>query len=210
MRQKIEVTSVTGQKIQLLHPSEKQFYEEAQAKYLAEYTFTHENDKRQVDRLLMLEVQCQRYQWYTLAGIDYEATLLSSREESEYRKAIKEISAQITELQKELGVTKAEREKATQQADSVGAYITNLLQRAKEFGVMREEQSDRALELMNELIAMVGAYKRSNENERRKLGIENAEAILDWITEYLEPAYNEIDEHFRNKPDGQRYWVRTI
>lgn len=204
---KIEVTSVTGQRIELLHESERRFYEEAKDKYLTEYTFTHENDKRTVDRLLMLEVQCQRYQWYTLAGITYDRGLLTSKEETDYRRAIKELSAQISEIQKELGVTKAERERSTQ-VDSVGTYITELQQRAKEFGVMREKQMDRAIELMNELIAMVGAFSRSNEHERRKLGIESADVIVDWITEYMEPAFNEIDEAFRS--GQQRYWIRSI
>lgn len=209
VRNKIEVTSVTGQKIQLLHRSEKDYYETAKAKYLSEYTFTQANDMRMVDRLLNLEVQCQRYQWYTLAGIDYDANLLTSREEAEYRKAIKEISAQVTELQKELGVTKAEREKATQ-VDSAGTYITGLLQRAKEFGLMREQQLDKALELVNELFAMAGAYKRSNENERRKLGIENGDVIVDWVCDYMQPAYDEIDQYFRNREGGQRYWIRDV
>lgn len=208
-RPTIKVESVTGQSIQLLHQSEKDYYEQARTKYLSEYTFTHANDLRMVDRLLMLEVQCQRYQWYTLAGIDYEANILTTKEESEYRRAIKEIQAQIQALQKELGVTKAEREAATQ-VDSVGTYITELLQRAKDFGVMREQQLDRGIELVQELFAMAGAYKRSNENERRKIGLENPETIIDWIVEVMEPAYGEIDHHFKNREDGQRYWIRRV
>lgn len=209
----IEVTSVTGQKIRLLHQSEKTYYEEAKKKYLAEYTFTQANDMRLVDRLLNLEVQCQRYQWYTLAGIDYDANLIVAKEESDYRRAIKELNQQILDVQKELGVTKAERERATDK-DSVGAYITELLQRAKEFGLMREKQLDRGLELVNELFAMTGAYKRSNENERRKLGLEDPETIIDWVIEVMQPSYNEIDDHFKQGDgtpgSGQKYWIRTI
>lgn len=207
---KIEVTSVTGQKIQLLHKSEKDYYEQAKAKYLDEYTFTHANDLRTVDRLLNLEVQCQRYQWYTLAGIDYDAALIDPKQETEYRRAIKDMQTQIAELQKSLGVTKAEREASTQQADSVGAYITELLQRAKDFGVMRETQLDKALELANQLFAMAGAYKRSNENERRKIGLENPETIIDWITDVMQPEYEQVDHHFKNNEDGQKYWVRRL
>ncbi|KRB80136.1 hypothetical protein ASE01_01140 [Nocardioides sp. Root190] len=205
---KIEVTSVTGQKIQFLHKSEKDYYEQAKQKYLDECSFTHANDLRTVDRLLNLEVQCQRYQWYTLAGIHYDATLIEPKAEVEYRRAIKDMQTQIAELQKSLGVTKAEREASTQRADSVGAYITELVQRAKDFGVMRE--TDKAMELANQLFAMAGAYKRSNENERRKIGLENPETIVDWITDVMQPEYEEIDHHFKKNEDGQKYWIRRL
>ena len=138
------VTTVTGQTVRLLHQREKDFYEEARDKYLSEYQFTHSNDWSTLDRLLNLEVQTFRYQWYTLAGLDYDGTLLLPKEESDYRRAIKDMQAQISEIQKDLGVSKAERERRTTH-DDVGTYITTLLQRAKEFGVMREKQADKSL-----------------------------------------------------------------
>lgn len=205
----IEVENTTGQKIQLLHERERDFYEAAKDKYLADYKFTHANDYRTLDRLLSLEVQCFRYQWFTLADIDYEANLLLPKEATEYRRAIKEIQSQIADCQKDLGVTKAERERASS-VDDVGSYVTELLQRAKEFGVNRETQLDKALTLTQELFSMVGSYRRSNEQERRKLGIENAEQILDWVQEYMEPEFNLVDEHFRNREDGQKYWIRRM
>ena len=202
-----EVENTTGQKIQLLHKREKDFYEEARDKYKAEYTFTNANDWRTLDRLLNLEVTMFRYQWYTLAGIDYDGVLLDSKDEAAYRQALKDLQAQIAACQKDLGVTKAEREKSMQ-VDNAGTYITELLQRAREFGVNREKQLDKALELMNELISVVGAFKRSNENERRKLGFENADTIIDWIQDYIQPEYEAVDLHFQEH--HQRYWVRKV
>lgn len=204
------VTSVTGQTVRLLHDRERVFYEEARDRYLADYSFTLANDSRTLDRLLSLEVTSFRYQWYTLAGLDYDGTLLIAKEESDYRRAIKEIQVQISDIQKDLGVSKAERDKAST-ADSVGSYITELLQRAKQFGLMRNQQADRSLELTHELFSMVGAFLRSNENERRKLGIETPDVILEWIWDHMRPEFEEIDRAFRQDgPDAQKVWVRSL
>lgn len=204
------VTTATGQVIQLLHQREKDYYEEARDKYTADYQFTHANDFRTLDRLLNLEVVSFRYQWFTLAGIDYDGTLLLPKEETEYRRAIKDMQGQISDIQKDLGVSKAERERRTTH-DDVGTYITELLQRAKQFGLMRNQQMDRSLELTHELLAMVGAFLRSNENERRKLGIESPDVILAWIWDHMRPEFEAIDQKFKNDgPDAQKYWIRSV
>lgn len=205
-RARHKVRTVTGQEIELLHQRERDFYEEARDKYLSEFSFTLSTDLRSLDRLLLLETQMYRNQWYLAAGMDYDAVDLDPKEEVALQRNVKECVNQIGEIQKDLGLTKAQRDKES--SDSVGAYLNKLKIAAKEHGVKREKELGKALELTHELFALVGAYQRSNENERRKLGYESADDILTWISEYMAPEFNAIDEHF--KTQQQRFWVRGL
>lgn len=205
-RTREKVQSLDGQEIQLLHVNEKKLYEGAQQRYLKDYTFTAANDLREIDRLVLLEVQMYRAQWYLAAGEDYDAVTLEAKEEVELRRSMKDLSAQIVELQRNLGLTKAQRDK--QDVDSVGGYITQLKQAAKAHGVRREKQLGKSIELLKQLLALTGAYSRSDENERRKIGVENADQIIEWIEEYLRPEFDAVDEYFRH--NEQRFWVRNL
>lgn len=203
---RFKVKSLVGQEIQLLAKMEKVYYEEARDKYLSEFTFTLASDLRHLDRLLLLEVQMYRAQLWLSAGCDYQYVDLEPAEEIACRRTVKECATQIQEIQKDLGLTKAIRDKDA--ADSVGAYITKLKLAAKQHGVKRERELGRALELTHELFALCGAYQRSNENERRKLGFESADDIIAWVTDYMAPEFNAIDEYFRTHE--QRFWVRSL
>jgi hypothetical protein len=55
---------------------------------------------------------------------------------------------------------------------------------------------------------MVGSYRRSTDNERKKLGIENADQILEWIDTHMRAEYDEVDEYFREHE--QKAWVGTL
>ena len=191
-----EVTTVTGQTIKLLHRREKELYELARDKYSEEYEFTLANDFRMLDRLLLLEVEFSRYQWFTSAQMDYEGTDLLAKELSEYRSALKDIGKEIREIQNDLGVTKAQRDKAG--VNDVGEYLQQLRLAAKAHGIKREKELGKAIELCKELFALVGAFQRSNENERRKLGFESSQDVVDWVESYMVPEFNAIDEYFRN------------
>lgn len=201
-----KVKNLTGQEIQLLSAVERSYYQEARDKYLAEFKFTIHSDLRSLDRLLLLEVQMYRAQWYLAAGCDYEGVDLDPAEETALRRTVKEATAQIQEIQKDLGLIKSLRDKEA--ADSVGAYIQKLKLAAKAHGVKREKELGKALELTHELFALCGAYQRSNENERRKLGFESADDIVEWVMTYMREEFLAVDEHFRTHE--QRFFVRDL
>lgn len=201
-----KVKTLSGGEISLLHKNEQKFFEEAREKYLSEYTFTQANDLRTLDRLLLLEVQMYRAQWYLAAGMDYDGVDLDVKEEIELRRTVKDVGAQINEIQSGLGLTKSQRDK--QSHDSVGAYITTLKNAAKLHGIKREKELGKAIELTKELFAICGRYARSNEEERRKAGIENADVIVSWVLEYMKPEYDAIDIYFREH--HQKFWVRDL
>lgn len=205
-RARHKVATVTGQEIELLHLREKKFYETARDKYLSEFSFTIASDLRALDRLLLLETQMHRAQWYLAAGMDYDLCELDAKEEVALNRQVKEISAQIGEIQKDLGLTKAQRDKDSH--ESVGAYLKDLKIRAKEHGVKREKELGRALELCHELFGLAGAYQRANEHERKKLGFDSPDDLISWITDYMQPEFKAVDDHFREHQ--QKFWVRKL
>lgn len=205
-RSRFKVTTVTGSEIELLHSREKRFYEEARDRYLVDFKFTLASDDRALDRLLLLETQMYRCQWQLSAGMDYDGVDLEASEETALRRAMKELGLQIAEAQKDLGLTKAQRDKA--QEDSVGAYIQRIKLGAKEHGIKREREVARAIELSKELFALCGAYLRSNDHERAKLGFEKPEDVIDWVMEYMRPEFDAIDAKYR--AGQQKFWVRDL
>lgn len=199
------VYSLTGQVLDLLSDEEKNYYEEAQRKYTSENSFKDASDLRALERLIMFEVLIFRYQGYLASGTGPDGPLVVS-EEANYHKQLKELAITVGNLQKELGLLKTQRDK--ERFDTIGAYINDLLVRAEEFGVNRENMLDKAMELTMELFAKVGAFKRANDKERHIMGMDNADVIVDWIHDYMEPEFNKVDEHFQNTQ--QKYWVRKL
>jgi hypothetical protein len=200
------VKTVAGSEIELLHQREVAFYEAARDRYLSDFKFGLASDLRSLDRLLLLETQMYRCQWQLSAVTDYQGVDLDASEETLLRRAIKELGTQISEAQKDLGLTKVQRDKA--QEDSVGAYLVNLKVRAKEHGIKREREVSRAIELSKELFSLVGAFRRANPEERRKLGIDSADDILSWVWEYMRPEFDDIDVKYR--AGQQKFWVRSL
>ncbi len=207
IRKTYPVKTISGHPIDLTHDREKKFFEQARDKYLAENIFSADSDKRAVDRLLLFEVQVYRWQWQLAAGVDYDNVPLEPAESLALHKSIKETEVMISTLQNDLGLTKVQRDKAGS-AESVAEYLTNLKLRAKEHGIRRDKQTGRAIELFNELIAICGSFTRANENERRKLGFDTADDIVEWVLEVAQPRFNEIDKHYRE--NNQKFWVRTL
>lgn len=203
---RVKVKTIGGSELELLHKREKDFYEEARDKYQAENVFTVASDLRALDRLLFYETQMFRWQWYLMSGVDYDLMDIEPAEEIALRRSIKDTAPLISQLQNDLGLTKMQRDK--DKIDSVGAYITTLKRAAKEHGVRREKQLGKAIELTNELFAIAGAYKRSSQHEREKLGFETAEDVVDWILEFMRPEFDEVDKYFR--AHQQRFFLREL
>ena len=204
----VQVTTVTGETIEVQGPSEARFYEQRRDKYMAENIFTETADLSDLDRLMFLELLSFRWMTWLSSGKDYDGDPISGGDEEQLRKNLKETSPLISTIKNELGLTKTARDK--EKADSVGAYLIDLKQKAKLLGVHRERQLDLALVLFNELSAIVGTDDRSNALERSKVGIESPEDIVDWIRSVALPRYQAIDDYFRSRPDGQKYWVGTL
>ncbi len=185
---------------------EAKFYSGQQQKYLAEHKFTAITDLLDLDRLLFFELLNHRATVQLSSGRNALGHTLTLSEEADCRRAIKEAAPQISSLKNDLGMTKSQRDK--EQYESVGSYLVQLRARAAEFGVHRQNQVTKALALINELYSLVGAYDRSDESERQKLGLESADDILEWIRTVMRPEFDAIDQHFRQ--NQQRTWIREL
>lgn len=200
-----KVKQINGHSLEVQGDGERDFYQAQKRRYLAENKFTAIADLTDLDRLLFLELLMFRWSNFLSSGRDYDGYLQPGQED-QLRKNIKETAPLVSVIKNDLGLTMSQRTK--EQADSVGAYITELKKRAKEHGIKREEQLTKALCLIEELSSLVGTFDRSNALERSKVGLESAEDIVDWIRTSMLPEYREVDEYFRTAK--QKFWVGRV
>jgi hypothetical protein len=200
------VITLDNQKLELQSKPEQDFYIKAQNKYKSDNVFTVASDERALDRLVLQETLMFRWQQQLASGLDYDGNPLNYAEQEALRKNVKEGAITISNSHNELGLSKLQREK--DKAESVQAYLDNLLKRGKEFGIHREKQVDLAINLMNELSAHVGAFSRSNEYERQRIGFKTEADIVKWITEDMLPRFKDIDDKWR--ASDQKYWRDSI
>ena len=200
----VEVPLVSGESVRVQGETEARWFNDSRDMYLKQTKFTETTDLRDLDRLLVLELMVFRWTQYLAAGVDYQGFEI---DEDQLRKNIREYSEQITRLKDSMGLTKKARDDAAAGGD-FNTWLTDLKARAKIFGIHRQHQLTKALVLMNELSAIVGAFDRSDTEEREKLGFESEGEILDWIRNRMLPEFREVDEFFRT--NDQRYWIRSL
>ena len=188
-----------------VHRSEVMFLRTKVREYTSDLKFENVADKATLDQLIQQEHLHHRYSTYCSTGVDVYGDPI---DEGKAQRMIKDLSAEIRHLRKSLSLDKASREAAGGK-DTVAGFIDNLLVRAKEFGVNREEQLARALTLFNELMGRVTQMDNSTEEEQKRFGVTQ-EDIFEWLREEAFPAYEEIDEHFRQREDGQRMWIQAL
>lgn len=198
-----DVTTPSGVIIRVLGDVEQQFYIAKAKEYLDQNDFTNVSDLLDLDRLLFYELIVFRMQWWLGAGVDYDGLPI---DRNQLQRNLKDTSDQLSKVKNDLGLTKSARDKA--QAESVGAYLTDLKQRAKEFGVHRERQLVKGITLMKQLASIVGAFDRADKIEREKLGFRDEVEVLAWVRDVMIPEFDAVDAHFR--ANQQRYWVRKI
>lgn len=197
-----EVLTVSGESLQVLTKAEQRWYTASKESYLEQTRFSENTDLRDLDRLLTMELQIFRLSQYLASGSDYDGFEI---EDSLLRRNVREYSEQINRTKDAMGLTKKSRDEAAAEGD-FSTWLANLKVRAKTFGVHREKQLNKALVLMEELSSIIGAFDRSDEEERHKLGFTSETQIVDWVRTRMLPEYREIDAHFR--ANDQRYWVR--
>ena len=198
-----QVITPSGQYIEVLGDAERDFYEGQRKAYMAQNLFTNTSDLMDLDRLIVLEVLIYRATSWIGRGQDYDGLPLSDSAETAQRRSLKETSTLISVIKNDLGLTKLQRDKDAY--SSVGTYITQLKARAREFGIHREKQVATGITLNKQLFAIIGAYDRSDEVERKKIGFENADEILDWIRTVMIPEFDAVDAHFIEHT--QKYWT---
>jgi hypothetical protein len=202
--QTFEVETVSGETLDVMTEGEQRWYQQTRDSYLEQTAFDAASDLADLDRLLLMELLVHRWSVWIARGSDYEKEEVDA---SKLQKQIADNTSNVTKLKSAMGLTKAARDAAAN-AGSVAEYVTSLLSRAKMFGVHREEQVGKAIALLQEIFSLIGTYDRSDEEERRKIGLETPEDILQWIREIAEPEFSQLDKDFVE--GNQRFWVRQI
>jgi hypothetical protein len=202
----LTVMTVAGFELPVLEPAEKRFYETMRDKYTTEYVMTDPSDIADLDAVLTYELMVYRLSTQLGRGYDANRFPLSPKDMAQLQRTLKEASEHLAKLKDSLGVSKSARDRAA--GEDSASYIRNLLVRAKEFGIHRNNQTLESIALAHEIGSVVSTYLRSNELERSKTNFRTAEDILTWINSEVYPRFTQLDEDFRANQQSQ--WIGTL
>lgn len=183
---------------------EQRWFNATKEKYLAENKFDVVTDYQDLDRLLALELLVFRWTQHLASGYDYEKHMV---DDDLLRKQLKEQSDVILKLKQSLGLDKKTRDAALADGN-FHVWFADVKRRARIFGIHRENQLNVALGLMHELSGHLGAFDRSDQEERKKLGFETEKDLVDWVRSDMLPQFRAVDEHFLE--NEQKLWKRDL
>lgn len=195
----IEVITPSGNQHYVINQLEEKFYNENSIKYLNDYKFTNASDLQDLDKILAGETLVYRWSTWLSTETDYDGSRIDL---TEVRKAMIDQQKDIRDTKKSLGMDKLTRDKDKGQLTA--DYIEQLRHRAKEFGIMRNDQAAKAITLWQELDSIITLYKNCTEDERKSEHVTPVE-IINWIESQM-PEFREIDRLFQL--DHQRYWIQ--
>lgn len=197
----VEVEAPSGASFYVLTNEEKEYFEDKAARYIDDNRFVNMSDLQDLDRILMMETMVQRWgRWLSLES-DYWS---NDVDPEKLNKAIKEFSMEIRQLKKAIGIDRVSRDK--DKGESVAAYLENLRQRGKEFGIMRNESAVRAITLFHDMAALITFSDNCTPEERKENHVEEKD-IVQWCRDII-PEFKEIDEQFMES--SQRYWIEEM
>lgn len=197
------VVGASGARYEVLNQDEKTFWNRGLERYVAQFKFENITDLHDLDRVLMGELLCHRWNSWLIREADYDGRSIEEITDKLYKQKLDQ-EKETRILKEKMGLNRARRQDSESQA--VHEYISSLLRRAKEFGVHRDEQIVKAITLLNEVFTQVGLYYRTDEEEQAHLGVTPLE-IVDWINTVARDEYNEIDDAFRK---NQRLWIKEV
>lgn len=196
----IPVEAPSGATFHVLTESEREYFEDVANRYMADNQLINISDVQDLDRVLMMELLVYRWSSWLTNETDYQGLAVDP---IALNKSIKDFSSEIRLVKKALGIDRAAREK--EKGESVQEYIENLGVRAKAFGIMRDTQHARTIELFQDLKALIEFHDNCTPIERKENSVE-VEDIMEWIREIAIVEFDSIDLEFRKQ---QRMWIRS-
>ena len=188
----MNVLGASGTTFEVLTELEADFWNKAKTRYLDQYKFDNVADLQDLDKVLMGELLSFRWGNWLLREADYDGRSIDEEADKlkrQWTEALKETRI----LKEKMGLNRATRQDSESQ--SASDYLTSLKQRGKEFGVHRDTQVAKAIDLIFEIFTQVGLYKRSDEEERAHLKV-NPEDIIEWIDTVAREEFEAIDAAF--------------
>lgn len=199
----INVMGASGAVFDVISQSEQEYWNKARDKYLEQFRFENVSDLQDLDRVLVGEILSFRWGSWLTKEADYDGRSIAEIEEKLKRQKL-EVDKETRMLKEKMGLNRAHRQDSEQ--ESIAEYLQTLLQRAEEFGVHRDQQISKAVDLLHELFTQVGLYMRSDEEERAHMKVEPLD-IMRWIEEVAKPEFEAIDNAFRQ---NQRLWIKDV
>ncbi len=197
----VVVEGAAGTQYHLLNMEEGRWFEVSLERYNEQYHFENIADLQDLDRLLGLELLSYRYANWLLRESDYDGNPFDDKAVREHKD---KVDKEIRGIKQHMGVGRKTRVESESQ--SVSDYLQDLLGRATEFGIHRDEQNAKILNLFMELKKLIGLHQRTDEEEQKELGVA-LEDIYVWIVDVAIPEFDRLDDHFRV---NQRMWIKDI
>ena len=197
----VQVEGASGTRFSVIGDEEAGWFNTNLARYLDQYAFENIADMQDLDRLLALELLSYRYAVFLIRGSDYEDQLFDEKAVRDHKE---KIDREIRQIKEHMGMGRKNRLEEDRQ--SAADYLRDLLSRAKEFGIHRDHQIAKAIDVLMEIKKLIGLYDRCDEEERIQLGV-TPDQILQWLREVAIPEYDLLDENFRS---NQKLWIREV
>jgi len=195
------VTGATGTKFDVLADIEVKWWIRARDLYLDQYKFDNIADMQDLDRLLQSELLSFRWGNWLAREADYDKNVI---DEPVVQKSLMEKDREIRLLKKHMGMDRKGRVESESQ--STADYLAELKRRAKEFGVHRNTQVAKAIDLFMDLKTLIGLNGRTDDQEQAELGVTEHDIIM-WVRDTAIPEYEDIDNAFRK---NQMLWIRNM
>jgi hypothetical protein len=211
-RSDLSVVLPSGSSQPVMTFSERDHLEMLVAMYHEHNQLTNIADLAELDRLLLLELLVHRLGIWLGKGRDYQGEEVN---DAKLRAQLDSHSTEIRLIKKTLGLDRPARERAKGEG-SVAHYWEQLRVRALAFGVNRDMQAAKSIELAMQLISLIQVHDNcGSEKEREDLHCTMKENIQ-WIRDVYIPEFMAIDEKFRSvghdpeHPEmAQKYWIRS-
>ena len=197
----VTVNGSSGTEYHVLTTEEAVWFENALEKYQDQYDFDNIADLQDLDRLLAMELLSYRYSAWVIRESDYDG---NAYDDKVVRDSKDKIDKNILSVKAHLGIGRKNRVESEQQ--STADYISNLLQRADEFGVHRDEQNAKIMDLFMDLSTLIGLHDRSDDEERTHNHVHMVD-IIEWIRGVALPEFHQLDDHFR---ENQKMWIKDL
>ncbi len=188
----IDVIAPSGASFTVLTDQEEIYFNDIASRYISDNKFSNITDFQDIDRIIVMELLCWRWSLWLSKEIDYWGEEVDVEA---IKKNLNDYSKEIRLLKKSLGMDKPARDR--EKGENASDYLETLRRRAKEFGVVRNKQASKSIELFMELSALMTLHLNCNEEERRENNVE-VNDILKWIVEVAIPEFNKIDEEYRS------------
>lgn len=198
----IPVDLPSGAVFLVLTEEERNHVEARVGQYQTQFEFQNVSDLAGLDLIIEKELLAHRTALYLSRGKDYFGEAID--EVAQFR-WLKELSAELRQLKKSLGMDKVSRDKAKGEG-SIPEYLEKLRTRALTFGYMRNGQANKSIELSMELTARITLYVNCTPEERVEMKVTEKD-IIEWIQHVYIPAFEAIDAEFREE---QKTWVRDM